>query len=133
MPYFSLKDMEGEDIRSNNFRGKYLLLSFVSTAGDDSREMIQLLKEEYSRMDDEEASFVTIYIDSDVYPLGYAQTDSLPWISVPEKRGWGADIVENYNVQYIPYNILIDPDGNIKMRNIPAHGIAEVIAEASGK
>lgn len=133
MPYFTLKDKEGEEIRSNDFRGKYLLLSFVSTAGDDSRELIGLLKEEYAELDKEAAAFITIYIDSDLYPVGYAENDSLPWIAVPEKRSWGADIVDNYNVQYIPYNILIDTEGYIKARNIPAHGIAEVIAEASGR
>ncbi len=133
MPYFTLKDIKGEEIRSNEFRGKHLLLSFVSTADEESREMIQLLKEEYGEMDDTTASFVTIYIDSDLYPAGYTESDSLPWISVPEKKGWGAEIVESYNVQYIPYNILIAPDGQIKVRNIPAHGIAEVIAETSGK
>ena len=133
MPYFTLKDEQGEEIRSNDFRGKYLLLSFVSTAGDDSREMIELLKDEYEQMDEEEVAFITIYIDSDVYPTGYSEGDSLAWTTIPEKRGWGSDIVESYNVQYIPYNILIDPDGIIKVRNIPAHGIAEVIAEASGE
>ena len=131
MPFFTLKDEDGEEIRSNDFRGKYLLLSFVSTAGDDSRETIRQLKEEYEQMDEEEVAFVTIYIDSDVYPVGYSESDSLPWISIPEKKGWGAEIVESYNVQYIPYNILIAPDGFINARNIPAHGIAEVIAEAS--
>ncbi len=133
VPYFTLKDKDGKEIRSNDFRGKYLLLCFVSTAGDDSRETLQLLKQEYAELDKERAAFVTIYIDSDVYPVSYAASDSIPWISVPEKRGWGADIVDIFNVQYIPYHILIDPEGVIKARNIPAHGIAEVIAESSQK
>jgi hypothetical protein len=128
-PYFTLKDKEGKEIRSNDFRGKYLLLSFVSTDGDDSRETVQLLKQEYAELDKERAAFVSIYIDSDIYPVDSVAGDSIPWISVPEKRGWGADIVDVFNIQYIPYNILIDPEGVIKARNIPAHNVTEVIAE----
>ncbi len=133
MPYFTLRDKEGKEIRSSDFNGKYLLLSFVSTAGDESRETVGRLKRVYADLDEDRAAFVTIYIDSDIYPVGYVENDSVPWIVVPEKRAWGADIVETFNVQYLPYNILIAPDGHIKARNIPAQGIAEVIGSASGE
>lgn len=131
MPYFSLNDKEGEEIRSHDFNGKYLLLSFISASGEDSREIVRSLKREYAALDPARVAFITIYIDSDIYPVDYAENDSIPWIVVPEKRGWGADIVDSYNVQYIPYNILIAPDGIIKARNIPAHGIADVIGSTS--
>lgn len=131
MPSFSLKDKKGEEVRSSDFEGKYLLMNFVSTSGEDSRETIRLLKDEYADLDKEKVEFVTIYIDTDVHPVETLEKDSLPWIAIPEERGWGADIVDNYNVQYIPYNILVAPDGRIKARNIPSLGIAEAIVDAS--
>ncbi len=71
-------------------------------------------------MNRDSVEFVSVYIDSDIYPIEYVENDSIPWKVVPEKRGWGgSDIVDAYNVQYIPYNILIAPDGTIKARNIP--------------
>ena len=89
MPFFSLKDENGEEVRSSDFDGKYLLMNFVSTTGDDSRETIRMLKDEYAELDKEKVEFVTIYIDTDVYPIETVEKDSLPWIAVPEERGWG--------------------------------------------
>lgn len=131
MPYFMLKDKEEKDIYSHEFNGKYLLLSFVSTAGIESRETIDLLKESYKEVNRDSVKFMTIYIDSDIYPVEYVENDSIPWTVVPEKRSWGSDIVDAYNVQYVPFNILIAPDGNIKVRNIPAQGVANAIRNSS--
>ena len=130
-PYFILKDKEGKNVFSHEFRGKYLLLSFVSTAGIESRETIDLLKEVYDNVNRDSVEFMTVYIDSDIYPMEYVENDSIPWMVVPEKRGWGSDIVDAYNVQYIPFNILIAPDGNIKVRNIPAQGVASAIRNST--
>jgi len=133
MPYFKLTDKEGEDIYSHDFNGKYLLLSFISMAGVESRETVELLRNEYVEVNKDSVEFVTVYIDSDIYPVDYADSDSIPWIVVPEKRSWGSDIVDTYNVQYIPYNILIAPDGNIKVRNIPCQGVTDMIGDSSEK
>ena len=130
-PYFMLNDKDGNDVYSHEFRGKYLLLSFVSTAGIESRETIDLLKEAYQEVNKDSVEFLTVYIDSDIYPIEYVENDSIPWTVIPEKRSWGSDIVDAYNVQYIPFNILIAPDGNIKVRNIPAQGVASAIRNST--
>lgn len=132
MPYFQLKDKDDKDIFSHDFQGKFLLLSFISTAGIDSRETVALLKNEYAKVNKDSVSFVTIYIDSDIYPINYAVNDSIPWTVVPEKKSWGSDIVETFNVQFIPFNVLIAPDGTIKVRNLPAQGVVDVIGKSSG-
>lgn len=133
MPYFSLKDKDGEEIRSNMFLGKHLLLSFVSTGGIESRDALDFLKSAYKEVGSDSVKFLTVYIDSDIYPIEYVENDSIPWTVVPEKRSWSADIVDAYNVQYVPFNILIGPDGNIKMRNIPAQEVAKAIKNSSEK
>lgn len=131
MPYFKLKEKDGADIYSHEFNGKYLLLSFISTAGIESRETIDLLKESYREVNRDSVEFLTVYIDSDIYPLEYVENDSIPWRVVPEKRSWGSDIVDAYNVQYIPFNILIAPDGDIKVRNIPAQEVVKAIRNST--
>lgn len=132
MPYFRLTDKDNKDIYSHDFQGKFLLLSFISTAGIESRETVALLKNEYANVNKDSVSFVTIYIDSDIYPINYAVNDSIPWTVVPEKKSWGSDIVETFNVQFIPFNVLIAPDGTIKVRNVPAQGVVDVIGKSSG-
>lgn len=131
MPYFQLQDKDGKVINSYEFNGKYLLLSFISTTGVDSHDMVDLLKHEYENLNSDSVQFLTVYIDSDLYPIDYVANDTIPWVVIPEKRGWGADIVDVFNIQFIPYNILISPNGTIQVRNIPAQDVTEVIKKSS--
>lgn len=130
LPYFQLKDYEGDTISSYDYKGKYLLLSFISTSGVESRETIDLLKNEYEQLNSDSVQFVSVYIDSDIYPIDYPSHDSVTWTIIPEKRSWGSDIVELLNVQYIPFNILVRPDGTIMERNVPAQEVAEVVRKS---
>lgn len=132
VPYFQLTDNDGELINSYNFKGKYLLLSFISNTGIESRETVELLKHEHEAISKDSVQFVSVYIDSDEYPID-AKHDSIPWTVVTEDRGWGSDIVDLLNIQYIPFNILINPEGTIMLRNVPAQEVAEMVTRSSEK
>ena len=73
----------------------------------------------------------SVYIDTDQYPIKPVEQDSIPWIVVPDERGWGSEIIDLLNIQYIPFNLLIGPDGTIILRNIAAQEVAETIARSS--
>lgn len=130
LPYFQLVNYEGETIDSYDYNGKYLLISFISTSGIESRETIELLKNEYEDLDSSSVHFISVYIDSDIYPIDYPSQDSITWTVVPEKMGWGSDIVDLLNVQYVPFNILVRPDGTIMERNVPSQEVADVIMKS---
>ncbi|MPM29558.1 Thiol-disulfide oxidoreductase ResA [bioreactor metagenome] len=127
MPYFRLVDKSGDTIQSYDYRGKYLLLSFISTTGIDSRETIQSLKQTYRDVNKDSVEFISVYIDSDIYPISYIENDSIPWTVVPEKKSWASDIVEAYNIEFIPNNILISPAGIISDRNVPAIAVENAL------
>ena len=133
MPYFRLTDNEGNIITSNDYQGKYLVLSFVSATGVESRETVKLLKSAYNRLEQDSVAFLTVYIDTEQFPLEYVESDSVPWTVVVEEQSWGADIVENFNVQYVPLNIVISPNRTIQVRNIAAQGVVDEIQKSSEK
>ncbi len=121
-PYFSLKDNDGKNITSESFKGKYLVLSFVSASGDASRNAIEKLKEAYKTIRKDSVSFVTVYVDSDTYPID-VKNDSIRWVTIAENKSWTSDLVDMYNIQYVPTNILISPLGTIVSRDIPVFEI----------
>jgi hypothetical protein len=129
VPYFQLIDRENDTINSHDLPEKHTLLSFVSANGIESREMLKSLKKSYDDLDTDSVQFITIYIDSVTYPVNYLESDSISWTVVSENRGWGAEVVDAFNIQFVPSNILICPDGIIKNRNISAREIAAVIRE----
>lgn len=127
MPYFRLVDKTGDTIQAYDYRGKYLLLSFISTTGIDSRETIKSLKQTYKNINRDSVEFISIYIDSDIYPIEYIENDSIQWTVIPETKSWASDIVEAYNIEFIPNNILISPAGIISDRNVPAIAVENAL------
>ena len=127
VPYFDLISIDNDTINSLEFSGKYTLLSFVSTEGTGSRRMIESLKESYTTLYADSVRFISIYIDSDTLPVTHLESDSITWMVVAESRGWGSEIVDLFNIQYVPFNILICPAGIIRDRNILPQGVVAVI------
>ena len=133
MPYFKLKGKKDKYIESSDFENKYLLISFLSFMGDESVENIKILKQEYKSLDKKDIEFLSIYIDSDTLPIINHSVDSIPWKVVVENKSWGSNIIEAYNVHYLPFNILIDKKGKIVTRDIPISDIKNIINTTTDK
>ena len=103
------------------------MLSFISSDGDDSRENIKILKDVYASIDTTDINFLSVYIDSDSLPMKSNPLDSIPWKIVIEDNSWGSDIVNAYNINYLPFNILIDQKGEIVTRDIPVSDVKSLI------
>lgn len=127
LPYFKLTDINDEVLKSSDFKNKYLLLSFLSSNSNKSKENIEILKDEYENLNKDEVELLSIFIDSDSLPIQYASTDSIPWKVVVEDKSWSADIVDDLNVHYLPFNILINPKGEIITRDISIGEVKNII------
>lgn len=127
MPHFKLKVDDDEYIESSDFEDKFLLISFLSSSGDASRENVQILRDTYSSLDTIDINFLSIYIDSDSLPIKNILLDSIPWKVIVEEKSWGSDIVDAFNINYLPYNILIDSEGKIITRDIPVSDVKNLI------
>ena len=133
MPSFSLTDKNGKNIYSTDFNNKYLLISFLSANDPKSKNNLSVLKDEYSHLNKDSIEFLSIYIDSDTFPIISTEIDSIPWKVVVENKSWSADIVELYNVNYLPYNILINYKGEIETRDTPVGEVRSIIESQSDK
>ena len=133
MPYFKLKIDEDKYIESTDFKNKYLLLSFLSNNGEESRENIEILKDVYTSLDTIDVEFLSVYIESDSLPIRSLPSDSIPWKIVVEDKSWGSDIIDAYNINYLPFNVLIDPEGKIITRDIPVSDVKNLIKTKTEK
>lgn len=133
MPYFKLKVDDDEYVESSDFKNKYLLLSFLSSNEDESRENVEILKNLYTSLDTTDIHFLSVYIDSDTLPIRNIPVDSIPWKVVIEDKSWGADIIDAYNINYLPFNVLIDPEGKIITRDIPVSDVKDLIKSKTEK
>lgn len=131
MPYFKIIDVKGDTTNSYDYKGKHLLLSFVSATGSDSRENIKRLKDTYNNLNKDSVEFISIYIDSNIHPNEYIENDSIDWTIVYENKSWASDIVDAYNIEFVPNNILISPSGVISSRNISASAVAKELRNSN--
>lgn len=130
-PNFVSKNVKGDLINLSSFRGKYVLLSFVSTTCEmcndgrkDAVETYNKLKKEKRNID-----FISIVIDTEQQEITKSVTDSVKWNMLPEKGGWSARIIDQYYVRELPYNILISPTGIILERNLPILALPDKLDE----
>ena len=133
MPFFQLTDIDGKTINSNDFKYKFLLISFLSANNEESNENLKILKDEYSNLNKDSIEFVSIYIDSDTFPILNNETDSIPWKIIIENESWGSKIVDTYNIHYAPFNILINPQSIIETRDVPINEIKNLISSKTDK
>jgi peroxiredoxin len=134
-PNFTLKDTKDKDIRLTEYRGKYVLLSFVSTtckACDMERpgaiKIYNQLKKEKANIE-----FITVVINTEIEPIPKAATDSVKWTILPDNGSWSAKTFDQYNIHEVPYNILISPQGTILDRDITFLALPERIKELTAK
>lgn len=134
-PNFSLKDVNGKFVSPSQYRGKYLLISFVSTTCDVCNEM----RPEFVRVYDEfkknkdNIEFATVAIDIEDQAITKAVRDSVKWPILPDYGSWASKVFALYNIHEVPYNILISPDGLITERDIPVTSLSEKIKVLKAK
>ncbi len=133
MPYFQLIDIKGKTLHPIDFKNKYLLISFLSASTGNSKEYLKILKDEYSLLNKDSIEFLSIFIDTDTFPINKPNIDSIPWKMVFENKSWSAEIVDTYNINSVPFNILINPEGEISTRDIPVNEIKNIINSQTDK
>lgn len=133
-PFLKLKDSKGKDVSLNDYKGKYVLLNFISATCQDcidaKRETIAAyneLKKENIKID-----FVSVLFNSEIKPIDNA-TDSIKWTILEDQGGWAAKSVELYNVDAVPYNILISPDGVIQERDVLVFSLKDKLKQSAKK
>lgn len=119
-PSFSEKELGGKEVSINDFKGKYILLSFVSTTChsciEEKHDAVKVYEE--MKKNNKNIEFVSIVKDTEQKALTSNITDSVKWHILPVSGGWSAKTFKDYRITEIPYNILISPLGTIVERNI---------------
>mgnify|MGYP000944877466 CR=1 FL=1 len=130
-PSFNLKDKDGNNVSPFQYRGKYLLLSFVSTTCETCKMERQDAIRIYNdlRKKKENIEFLTIVIDSEIEEIPKTAKDSIKWTLLADKGSWASKTFDLYNVREVPYNILISPTGTILERDLPILALTDKLKE----
>ncbi|MDD4820684.1 MAG: TlpA disulfide reductase family protein [Flavobacteriales bacterium] len=129
-PDFTLKDIDGNELKLSDFRGKWVLLDFWGSWCIWCRRGNPGLVELYDKYGGKDFEILGIACRDKVENWKKAIVDDkLPWRHANVAQTEGADQLPNiYNVPGYPCKIMIDPEGKISVISIGYHEKDDPIA-----
>ena len=129
-PEISLPSPDGKEIALSSLKGKLVLIDFwASWCRPCRKEMPNVIKI-YSKFKNKGFEIYGVSLDQDKEKWMEAITkDGINWPQVSDLKYWDNVAAKIYNVQGIPYTVLIDKDGKIIAKNLRGQELEKKIAE----
>lgn len=113
-PDFTTVDLEGNEKKLSDFRGKYVYIDVWATWCGPCKQEIPFLKEMDKTFEGQELVILSVSIDDSQEPWKkMVNEEALTGTHVFIEGAWGSTLVKDYKIAGIPRFMLVDPDGKI--------------------
>jgi peroxiredoxin len=121
----------GETLSLSELKGKVVLLDFWATWCGPCVGELPNVQKTYGEFHDKGFDIVGISLDDDLDALDkFIKEKVMPWPQVADGKGWEAEIGRLYNVNGIPFTVLVGRDGLIKAMDLRGDDLYLVVEKA---
>lgn len=129
---FALPDTTGKIVKLTDFRGKYVLLDFWATWCGPCLEEMPNVIDAYQKYHDKSFAILGVSLDrpdSEQLWKQMIREKHMNWPQVSDLKWWNSEAALLYNIQGVPANFLIDPNGKIIATNLRGPALQQKLAE----
>ena len=129
-PDLQMPDPNGKNVSLKSFRGKYVLVDFwASWCGPCRQENPNLVK---AYNDFKGRNFTILGVSLDREKANWLQAirqDQLSWTHMSDLAFWNSAAVTIFKFDAIPYNVLLDPQGNVIAEGLRGDALIQKLEE----
>jgi hypothetical protein len=119
-----LPDINGRMVSVSSLKGKYVLVSFWSTASQESMNELPILRSVYDSYHSKGLEIYQVSLDTDEQRWrNVVRFEEIPWISVREQDPQNPVYARIMNITRLPSNLLYDREGNIINTNLSGRNL----------